>query len=99
MSPSLAMPRDQLRQEPRMLGADIQCRNILVLLPAGAHENVAILDVNFLERLEAIDGESRANHRHVTDAASRHLRQHTTRVRAQPAGRAEPRLKAHAPLR
>ncbi len=45
-----------------MIGSIIEARNVLKRLPAGAQKNLGILFGNFLKGLEAVGGESGADH-------------------------------------
>src|SRR5205807_2009377 len=64
---------------------------------AGAHEGLAILDVDLLGRLPAVDGETRAPDGNLAQSPGRHAVEHLDRVGLEPTGGTEARLKAHAP--
>src|SRR5215469_8119830 len=96
--PTLAVPGDVSREKARMLAAGVQGRHVLEALPAGAQEVVAVLDGDFLQRLETVDRETGAYHRHLAHSASGQLREHLAGVGLQPPGRPEARLEADAPL-
>ena len=81
-----------------MCGTRVECGDVFVALPAGAQEHVAVLDRDLLERFQAVDRESGAQHIDVADAASGHARQYRAGVGLQPGLRTEARLEAHDPV-
>ena len=72
IGPPLAVLRDQLREALRVAGAGIERRHVLETLATGAHEGGAVLDVDFLERFQAVDREARAHQRHLAHPARGH---------------------------
>src|SRR3569833_849496 len=78
--PSLAVTRDQISEEASVLLASIQRRHILKLLAAGRHEDIAILHLEFFERLQAVDGETGTNHGNAPIATAGQLFEHSAGV-------------------
>src|SRR5204863_6652235 len=95
--PAAAVLLDQIGECLRMSGAGVERRDVLEAKAAGAHEGLAILDVDLLERLQAVDGETRAHDGDLAQSPGRHAVEHLDRVGLEPTGGTEARLKAHAP--
>jgi len=57
----------------------------MIRLATRGQEHVAVLHADFFQRLEAIGGESGADHADVADTARRQRRQHFAGVGLQPA--------------
>ena len=96
--PALAVLLDQVREALRVAGAGVERRHVLVALATGADEGVAILDIDLLERLQAVHRKARTHHGHFAHAAGGHPGEHRARVGLQPVRRTKARLEAHAPL-
>src|SRR5205807_1345151 len=95
--PAAAVLLDQIGECLRVSGAGVERRDVLEAEAAGAHEGLAILDVDLLERLQAVDGETRAHDADLAQSPGRHAVEHLDRVGLEPTGGTEARLKAHAP--
>ena len=76
--------------QPIMPG--VQAGQVVELLAAGAQEGVAHLDADLLQRLQAVDGKTRAHHVDFSDATPREVDQRGLGVGLQPLGLAEAAL-------
>ena len=68
------MAQDELGQRTDVVFVGIERRNVFEPLAARGEKARAVGDRDFLERLEAVDRETRAQHLHVSNALARHRR-------------------------
>ena len=79
--------------------AVVEAGDVGELLAAGMLEDLAVLDLDLLQRLQAVGGEGRRDHRHLLDAAPRQRLHGLVEIGLQPFLAAEARLEAdHHPL-
>ena len=87
------------REAIRLRRVVVERGNVMEPLAAGREESRAAADRDLLERLQAIHGESRADHRERAHARARERAQPRFGVGLEPARAADPRLECDRPSR
>lgn len=87
---------DQRAEQLNVARAVVQCRNVMHLAAARGAKFFCILQRDFFQRLQAVDGEARAQYIDAPCAGLAKRGQREIGIGLEPARRADPRLKAHA---